>query len=87
VALDGAGNNSPYTKYLSQSIATPNLDIEDTFRTLKGVYQVTHGEQVPWISSTFFGDFIFRPEAARRRSSKREKRKRPRSSRRRRRLR
>jgi uncharacterized caspase-like protein len=65
VALDGAGNNSPYTKYLSQSIATPNLDIEDTFkRTLKGVYQDTHGEQVPWISSTFFGDFIFRPEGA-----------------------
>jgi hypothetical protein len=65
VALDGAGNNSPYTKYLSQSIATPNLDIEDTFkRTLKGVYQDTRGEQVPWISSTFFGDFIFRPEGS-----------------------
>jgi uncharacterized caspase-like protein len=65
VALDGEGHNSPYTKYLSQSIATPNLDIEDTFkRTLKGVYQDTHGEQVPWISSTFFGDFVFRPEGA-----------------------
>jgi len=65
VALDGSGNNSPYTKYLSQSIATPNLDIEDTFkRTLKGVYQDTHGQQVPWISSTFFGDFVFRPEGA-----------------------
>jgi Caspase domain len=67
VALDGEGHNSPYTKYLSQSIATPNLDIEDTFkRTLKGVYQDTHGEQVPWISSTFFGDFVFRPEGAER---------------------
>ncbi|HET7447527.1 MAG TPA: caspase family protein [Methyloceanibacter sp.] len=65
VALDGSGNNNPYTKYLSQSIATPNLDIEDTFkRTLKGVYQDTHGQQVPWISSTFFGDFVFRPEGA-----------------------
>lgn len=65
VALDGEGQNSPYTKYLSQSIATPNLDIENTFkRTLKGVYQDTHGEQVPWISSTFFGDFVFRPEGA-----------------------
>lgn len=65
VALDGSGNNSPYTKYLSQSIATPNLDIEDTFkRTLKGVYQDTHGQQVPWTSSTFFGDFVFRPEGA-----------------------
>jgi hypothetical protein len=61
-ALDGAGNNSPYAKYLYQSIDAPNLDIEDTFkRTLKGVYVETHGEQTPWISSTFFGDFVFRP--------------------------
>jgi Caspase domain len=65
VALDGAGNNSPYAKYLSQSIAAPNLSIEDTFkRTLKGVYVDTHGEQTPWISSTFFGEFVFRPNDA-----------------------
>ena len=65
VALDGAGNNSPYTKYLSEWIATPNLSIEDTFkRTLKGVYVDTEGKQTPWISSTFFGDFVFRPEGA-----------------------
>jgi hypothetical protein len=65
VALDGAGNNSPYTKYLSEWIAAPNLSIEDTFkRTLKGVYVDTHGQQTPWISSTFFGDFVFRPEGA-----------------------
>ncbi|MGB6197633.1 MAG: caspase family protein, partial [Methyloceanibacter sp.] len=61
-ALDGEGNNSPYAKYLYQSIDAPNLDIEDTFkRTLKGVYVETHGEQTPWIASTFFGDFVFRP--------------------------
>lgn len=65
VALDGAGHNSPYTKYLSEWIATPNLSIEDTFkRTLKGVYVDTHGEQTPWISSTFFGDFVFHPDGA-----------------------
>ena len=64
-ALDGEGNNSPYAKYLYQSIDAPNLDIEDTFkRTLKGVYVETHGEQTPWISSTFFGDFVFRPTSA-----------------------
>jgi len=62
VALDGVGSNSPYTKYLATSIATPNLNIEETFkRTLKGVYMETKGEQIPWISSTFFGDFVFRP--------------------------
>jgi hypothetical protein len=61
-ALDGEGNNSPYAKYLYQSIDAPNRDIEDTFkRTLKGVYVEIHGEQTPWISSTFFGDFVFRP--------------------------
>ncbi len=65
VALDGAGSNSPYTKYLAQSMSAPNLSIEDTFkRTLKGVYVETHGEQTPWISSTFFGDLVFRPTSA-----------------------
>jgi uncharacterized caspase-like protein len=65
VALDGTGNNSPYAKYLAEWIAAPNLSIEDTFkRTLKGVYQDTRGQQTPWISSTFFGDFVFRPEGA-----------------------
>jgi uncharacterized caspase-like protein len=64
VALDGTGNNSPYAKYLAEWIAAPNLSIEDTFkRTLKGVYQDTRGQQTPWISSTFFGDFVFAPRA------------------------
>lgn len=62
VAQDGAGRNSPYTKYLMQAISTPDLTLEQTFKaTLKGVYQETHGKQTPWISSSFFGDFIFRP--------------------------
>jgi len=61
VALDGAGKNSPYTKYLARSIGAPGLSLEETFkRTLKGVYQETKGEQTPWISSTFFGDFVFK---------------------------
>ncbi|MEZ5789954.1 MAG: caspase family protein [Nitratireductor sp.] len=61
VALDGAGRNSPYTKHLTLSLATPNLNLEETFkRTLKGVYQETKGKQTPWLSSSFFGDFVFR---------------------------
>jgi hypothetical protein len=27
---------------------------------LKGVYQETQGQQTPWISSSFFGEFVFR---------------------------
>jgi hypothetical protein len=62
VALDGSGRNSPYTKHLKTAVGTSNLTLEDTFkRTLKGVYQETAGKQQPWISSSFFGDFVFRP--------------------------
>jgi hypothetical protein len=67
VALDGDGRNSPYTKHLVRALNTPGLTIEDTFkRTLKGVYQETQGQQTPWISSSFFGEFVFRsgPAAA-----------------------
>ncbi|NVO16907.1 MAG: caspase family protein [Rhodoplanes sp.] len=64
VALDGSGRNSPYAKHLTQALATPGLTLEDTFkRTLKGVYQETRGQQTPWLSSSFFGDFVFREAA------------------------
>ena len=63
VALDGDGRNSPYTHHLSAAIGVPDLNIEQTFKlALKGVYQETHGRQTPWMSSSFFGDFVFRPE-------------------------
>ena len=61
VAEDGTGRNSPYTKYFTQAITLPDLTLEQTFKnTLKGVYQETQGRQTPWISSSFFGDFVFR---------------------------
>jgi hypothetical protein len=61
VAQDGAGRNSPYTKHLKEAIGIPGLSLEQTFKTtLKGVYQETRGQQTPWISSSFFGEFIFR---------------------------
>lgn len=64
VALDGAGRNSPYSKHLKAALGTNDLTLEDTFkRTLKGVYQETGGQQQPWMSSSFFGDFVFRPGA------------------------
>lgn len=62
LAMDGTGRNSPYTKHLKGAIGAANLTLEDTFkRTLKGVYQETAGQQQPWMSSSFFGEFIFRP--------------------------
>jgi hypothetical protein len=66
VALDGDGRNSPYSKNLKDALATSNLTLEDTFkRTLKGVYQDTRGQQQPWISSSFFGEFVFKPSGDR----------------------
>lgn len=60
VALDGEGRNSPYTKHLVRAITTPGLSLEGVFKeTLKGVYNETGGAQVPWISSSFFGEFTF----------------------------
>jgi hypothetical protein len=63
VALDGDGRNSPYTQHLSEAIGVADINIEQTFKlALKGVYQETHGRQTPWMSSSFFGDFVFRPQ-------------------------
>ncbi len=61
-ALDGSGRNSPYAKHLAMAIATPRLNLENVFKkTLKGVYQETQGQQTPWLSSSYFGEFVFRP--------------------------
>ena len=69
IALDGTGRNSPYTKHLTQAIDSPGLTLEETFkRTLKGVHQETQGSQTPWISSSFFGEFIFKSGPAVRRA-------------------
>jgi hypothetical protein len=73
VASDGTGRNSPYTKHLAQAIGIPDLSLEQAFKsTLKGVYQETRGGQTPWISSSFFGDFSFRPTPNRSPSEKRK---------------
>ena len=62
VALDGESRNSPYAKHLALAIATPRLNLESVFKsTLKGVYQETQGQQTPWLSSSYFGEFVFRP--------------------------
>jgi len=61
-ALDGDGLNSPYAKHLAVAIGTPHLNLESVFKeTLKGVYRDTQGRQAPWISSSYFDDFVFVP--------------------------
>ena len=52
IALDGVGNNSPYTAALARAIRTPDLDIEAIFGQVRDeVVAATAGEQVPWESS------------------------------------
>lgn len=61
VAADGEGGNSPFTAALADVIATPGLKIEDVFkRTRERVYEKTAKKQVPWETSSIFGDFYFR---------------------------
>jgi uncharacterized caspase-like protein len=59
-ASDGSGRNGLYTGELLRVIKQPQLKIEDTFKqVIKAVNSVSKGKQVPWISSSFSGDFYF----------------------------
>ncbi|MEM9059243.1 MAG: SUMF1/EgtB/PvdO family nonheme iron enzyme [Pseudomonadota bacterium] len=60
VALDGAGQNSPYSEALAEQILTPGLKIEEMFKNVRRqVLATTQEKQVPWESSSLVGDFYF----------------------------
>lgn len=61
VALDGAGQNSPYTKALTAAISSGGgRTIESVFKTARSeVLAVTGDKQVPWETSSITGDFYF----------------------------
>lgn len=61
VALDGAGQNSPYTAALAAAIGKPGLDIFRTFNQVGlAVANATAGQQQPWVSSSpIKGEFYF----------------------------
>ena len=62
VASDGEGRNGIYTKHLLKNITTSGLPVEQVFKkVLQGVKQDTNSGQVPWLSSSFSGDFYFTP--------------------------
>jgi uncharacterized protein len=65
VALDGKGENSPYTAALAEVLPTEGVALEDVFkRTRKKVLDVTAGKQTPWEHSSLTGEFYFRPKTA-----------------------
>jgi len=62
VAYDGTGFNSPYSAALANALQMPNLDVYDTFRTVRGdVRQATGNSQIPWITGSIETRFVFRP--------------------------
>ena len=60
VALDGEGDNSPYTKHLASAIQKEGLLLEQVFKEVRrNVVAETQGKQVPWENSSVMGDFFF----------------------------
>ncbi len=61
VASDGFGKNSIYTKELSSALLQPGKKIEDVFKKVKEeVFKASKETQLPWDSSSIFGDFYFK---------------------------
>lgn len=60
VALDGTGDNSPFTKALANQIPVAGVPIEQLFKNVRvEVIAQTDGQQTPWDSSSLTGDFFF----------------------------
>ena len=62
LASDGEGRNGLYTKHILSHIKTEGLTIEQLFKkVLQGVSSESGGQQTPWMSSSFTGEFSFAP--------------------------
>lgn len=60
VALDGTGKDSPFTAALLRNISTPGISISDMLTSVfQQVQHETHGQQVPWESSSLTQPFYF----------------------------
>ena len=65
VALDGQGENSPFTKALLNHIDTPGLEVRQMLtRVRMDVISETQGQQVPWDHSSLVSEFFFEVPAA-----------------------
>ena len=65
VALDGNGDNSPYSAALADVMPSEGVTLEEVFkRTRRKVLEATLGRQTPWEHSSLTGDFFFRPKTA-----------------------
>jgi WD40 repeat protein len=61
-ALAGS-RNSPYTTHLLRHLRTPNLEVGQLFRRLRGdVLRATNNRQIPWVSEALVGDVYLNPQ-------------------------
>ncbi|WP_343328037.1 caspase family protein [Leisingera sp. MMG026] len=60
VALDGAGENSPFTEALAREIVVPGAPVEQVFKQVRrAVLEQSGGGQTPWDTSSLVSDFVF----------------------------
>ena len=60
VALDGVGENSPFTLALAQEMIKPGIAVEQVFKQVRvSVLDKTMGLQTPWDTSSLTSDFTF----------------------------
>ncbi|HEX8373626.1 MAG TPA: caspase family protein, partial [Geminicoccaceae bacterium] len=63
VALDGAGQHSPFTAALLEHMATPGLEVRQVLtRVRRSVITATNGQQLPWDQSSLTGDLYLKIE-------------------------
>lgn len=65
IASDGMrdNRNSPFTTHLLRYLRTPNLEIGQLFRRLRGdVLRATNNRQTPWVSEALVGDVFLNPQ-------------------------
>ncbi len=61
VAMDGDGENSPYTSVLIEKMQVPGMKLEEVFKSVRqDVMAATGEQQIPWESSSIVGDFYFK---------------------------
>jgi len=65
VALDGTGQNSPFTSALAKHVSESDRDLTSVMiEVRKDVLAATGGKQVPWDHSALTGEFYFQKTAA-----------------------
>jgi len=64
VALDGEGDNSPFTSALIRHIDTPNVSIQTVMTRVTGdVYETTERRQRPWVNASLIGEVFLNRQA------------------------